>query len=279
MKHILLSFVALTLLTSCNIKPPTDDMEGNPVSADEVQSALDEAQAEMYNEKSYKVGDFGTVRIIDQILSQSEVAASADYKVVEINDKFIVYSIRDAETGEQVLKSIEKVRPQGALKNKAKEATTLFAKIKTFATKVVALFKKVEITRPTAVGQEKLEPLRRVKTFSLDNQKLKLSSEDDNTVIAVKYFDLKVLKHPYETANCAQIPNCKVNSTRISFYEVQTLKDGTILKVKWIYEISKDVPGLFMNLEECFSTLAQSGTHQVPYMRCRKVKDFRFGGS
>lgn len=281
MKKILLLLSSVFLVVGCNVVPPEDDMKGAPASKQEIQAAFAEAQSGVVQEQAYKLGDYGTIRIIDQVLSNSQVVSTHDLKIEEINDKYIIYSERVAETGETAKYGIE--RKQGSTTPAPPKEPIgknfLLDKLMGLVAKVVGVFKKVEISRPTAIGQERPERLVLNKPSSIATKSLRINGITSNAAPSSTsaYYDLKVMKHPYETANCAQIPDCKVNATRITYYEVRSLSDGTTMKMKWIYEISKEVPGLFMILDECYSTIVQQGTNQIPFMECASVKDFRFG--
>jgi hypothetical protein len=97
-----------------------------------------------------------------------------------------------------------------------------------------------------------------------------------------KYYKLQVLKHQIVTANCSQIRDCKVNSTRLDYIEIrkingpnQTVQDA---RLHWTIELSTEVPGLFVYQQQCFSTVISQGTQQIPLTECASVNNFTFGG-
>jgi len=94
-----------------------------------------------------------------------------------------------------------------------------------------------------------------------------------------QYFGLKTFSHIIKTNNTSQIKEGKVNATHIEFNEVDT-KAGASQKSHLVYEISNEVPGLFVKLSECLSSVTTTANGgQVPYMECIILNTFSFGSN
>ena len=131
-------------------------------------------------------------------------------------------------------------------------------------TKLNVLVAKISIQASTALG-ETLAPQRPRKMDFVDLkiqqdlmnrlqakgddtiQSTAQNPSDDNTtpVATTQYFGLKYYVHPYTTSNCSQIKDCKVTSTHIEFNTITTTS-GQSSQAHWVYEISNQVPGLFV---------------------------------
>lgn len=72
-----------------------------------------------------------------------------------------------------------------------------------------------------------------------------------------------------------QAPGGKIQATRIEMDEDRLVsgKPGT---VHWSYELTKDAPGLFVDYEECYTSVV-AGTSPLPFKECTKVDYFHFG--
>lgn len=270
--------------SACMVKQPDEaDNIGKPVSAEEINAAFAEAQDGVSQEKAFRVGDKGTVQIIDRILGNSGVNSTQEFLVEEINDKYIIYSKRLVETNETSRYGIPRIKTSPA---PVENAALHF--IKNTFKNIAKLFKKIEINKTTAIGdsfstsREALKiPLNLSRSVLEQNLKDFLAAKDTSTAPAQtsRYFGLSVVRHLYETENCSQIPGCKVNATKIEFNEIRSLEKGGEIKLRWLYEFSKDVPGLFITLDECFATVIVEGTSQTPLTRCSHVKTFNFGSN
>ncbi len=93
----------------------------------------------------------------------------------------------------------------------------------------------------------------------------------------ISYYGLTVTKHKYTTTNCSQLPGCTANATRLQFVEIDTAPDGSTMKLNWTYEVSNQVPGNFMILDQCFSTVVTQNDNQLPLTKCAHVGSFIFG--
>jgi hypothetical protein len=98
---------------------------------------------------------------------------------------------------------------------------------------------------------------------------------------ASHFYNLQVLKHEFLTSNHSQIPGGKVNSTRIDYVEIRKVQtpDQSMQDVRlhWTLEISNEVPGLFVFLEQCYSTIVNQNNQQIPLTECVHVDNFEFG--
>lgn len=80
------------------------------------------------------------------------------------------------------------------------------------------------------------------------------------------------------TLNCAQIPNCTVNTTEITFNEVMTDSCGNTTQLNWAYQFSTTVPGIFTLMDRCFSQVITQDGVQTPVTQCdNDLSDFRWG--
>jgi hypothetical protein len=94
-----------------------------------------------------------------------------------------------------------------------------------------------------------------------------------------RYFGLTVADQTIRTANCSQIPGCMVNGTHIEFKEIVTQADsGTTSSttVLWSYDVSTQVPGLFVELNVCAGQIVNGS---LPVKQCRAVTAFQFGSA
>lgn len=100
---------------------------------------------------------------------------------------------------------------------------------------------------------------------------------------SIKYFNLKeseekinlpeaVLQKP----NCLAITDCKMNVHHIEFDEVTWYNDGSLTRVRWLYEISPDVPYLGAVTTVCAAQQVPYQGTQVYVRNCRYVVDFNF---
>ena len=98
-------------------------------------------------------------------------------------------------------------------------------------------------------------------------------------------YGLHVMNHDLVTTNCSQILDCKVKATQIDFNEMRkvtrTSNAGTQttedVRFHWSIQISTQVPGLFVFMDQCFSTLITQNGQQIPLTECATVTKFSFG--
>jgi hypothetical protein len=159
-------------------------------------------------------------------------------------------------------------------------------------TRIILALSKIKIEASTALGEsEVIQPRQRYMSpadLQVKQQILSVikgtdggdpdsqSGVQDTTPTMSRYFGLKTSTHNVVTNNCTQIKDCKVHSSHIEFNELSTTK-GQTTQVHWVYEISREVPGLFTIMSRCGSAVALLNNAQVPFMECQMLDTFQFG--
>lgn len=280
-------FVAGLVLssTACILKQPTDAEDlGKPTSADEINAAVD-AAADVDPLKVYHVGDTGIKQRIRDILGNISVLENYQYNVSAVNSQYILYSKLTVESGLTENFKIILDSPTSPVAKFLKTTKRLLASAK-------RILNKIQVQASTAIGDELRAPqstahkvnfakwpqiqMPTVSTNAhkgLSTKAVNIQSDD----FTAQYYGLTIVNHKYPTENCSQIPNCTVNATQIAYNEVQTDKDGKVSRYRRRLEISKEVPGVFMALEVCSSTVLVEGASQLPITECNKVRGFKFG--
>lgn len=99
----------------------------------------------------------------------------------------------------------------------------------------------------------------------------------------VKYYNLKdyplVMDAPEAVKNrpnCGGLKDCKFNVHHLEFDEVTWYTDGKVIKIKWTYEISPDVPYLANMTTVCAAQLIDYEGSRVYVRNCRYAVDFNF---
>lgn len=99
----------------------------------------------------------------------------------------------------------------------------------------------------------------------------------------IKYYNLKdyplVLDAPEAVSkrpNCIGLQDCKINVHHLEFDEVTWYNDGKVIKVRWTYEISPDVPYLANMTTVCAAQLIDYEGSRVYVRNCRYAVDFNF---
>ena len=142
---------------------------------------------------------------------------------------------------------------------------------------------KITIQVSTAVGETEIPKIKRRALDTADlkimaNLKITASLGSTDGPNVQQCFGLKTFKHVLVTNNTSQITGGKVNATHVEFNEIDTVA-GESKKIHWVYEISNEVPGLFVKLSECGSTVLIVNNGQVPFMSCIILDTFTFGGN
>jgi hypothetical protein len=299
MKNIFLVLV-LALLTSCTVKPPEDgDALGDEATYSDVATAFEVARTGYDQDKLFRVGDYGQWQIVQRVLNNKMVQEIHDLSVTQITKTSIIY-VDSIQGGNSYQYEIARTTPQ-----KTAFTTKILNLLPSFLSSRLAVafagidnfFSKISFERSTAVGSEMM--ISRPPAFdtklltphlhiqSTINSYLGrsdapvlmrgLSAQEVSEKATSRYYGLKYYKHPFQTNNCAQLADCKVNATHIQFNEVTQDSSGKEVRIHRIYEISLEVPGLFTFLEECMSMLVKQDDSDLPITQCFHVEDFRFG--
>lgn len=199
-------------------------------------------------------------------------------------------SLKANKQGEAPMVSIKKFLSSLIPLFPAQNAKGIAELLKRQMTRVTLLFKKISIEKSSAVAEEDAfwpsekdifhnQLLARLERHqdNLSPSDSPAPSESPAPASTSKYYGLNVSKIKYTTSNCSQIPNCIVNATKILFAEVRKLPSGNTARLNWVYIISNEVPGLFMILDECYSTVVTQNENQYPLTECARVNGFKFG--
>jgi hypothetical protein len=295
------------LVLGCTIKPPVDDDElGVEVTATQINKAFADAQAGFQQSKAYRVGDKGTLQVVDQVINNMSIRETHDLEVVEINSQAIIYVERIKESGEAYEISIARENPSPTPTPSPTPVAfdffeifprTLSDTLKLAYGRVQSFFSSITVEPSLAIGQEApsapqgivIKNLPRVHNFlqARLNKYLDLAPEVHAQDVSPtptpapkkvsRYFDLRTSKHKFLTKNCAQLADCKVNATHVQYKELMKNQSGEYIQIHWVYEISIEVPGLFTVMEECYSTLVDNAGGKIPLTECYHVDDFKFG--
>lgn len=99
----------------------------------------------------------------------------------------------------------------------------------------------------------------------------------------VKYYNMKeyplTLSVPEAVGarpNCGDMLDCKMNVHHLEFDEVTWYSDGRVQKIRWLYEISPEVPFLANITTVCASQLIDWEGSRVYVRNCRYAVDFNF---
>jgi hypothetical protein len=281
-KRIIAALAITTTALGCSIKPPEDNQELGPeVSATEVSQALLDAQKGFDPEKDYRVNDRGVVQLTSRVFASSAVRETYEYQVTTVNSAEIIYTVLNKNTGGLVQEKIVKEQPI--------TGSTVARFIKNAYRKITKLVSAIKISPSTALGQVTraastgFNPPGSIYHRILDEHFAKFLAKATGTKLrpmaasSSRYYGLKILKHKLLTSNCSQVVDCRVNATRVEFDEVIKDDAGNDKRVHRMYEISVEVPGLFVYMDECVSALVTQEESQYPLTECIHVSDFVFG--
>jgi hypothetical protein len=305
--------VLLAVLATACIKPPDDGMAlGDATPTATIDQVLTDAQGGVPESQAFHVGDTGVIESMETVYSSTTLKESEVYKLTSMDSDYFYfddYKVKaDTTTHYKMARAAHSTpSPTPTPTASATPASTttseaLFAPVEKFL-KLVGIIKakinlivaKITIQTSTALGESvQLQPTRKMDWVDLNIQRDVLnavhakdnstiestaqnpSNTEDDSGGTTQYFGLKHYKHSYLTSNCSQIKDCKVTSTHIEFNAVTTTS-GQSTQVHWTYEISPEVPGLFVIMSRCGSAVTMVNNAQVPYMECWTLDTFHFG--
>jgi hypothetical protein len=304
--------IALAIFIAGCIKPPDDGMAlGEQVSGQNVDQVLADAQSGVPETQAFHVGDSGVIESMETVYSSTRLKESDVYKLTSLdNDYFYFddYKVKaDTTTKYKMARSHDNQTPTPtpspsptATPSLVSDASSwLFNQVLNIVigvkTEVQFLASKVTIQTSTALGETlNSQPPRKMDFIDLQIERdllQALKPQDATTIQSTaqnpsdasgdspgtsQYFGLRHYKHPYVTANCSQLKDCKVMATHIEFNAVTT-SNGETTQVHWVYEVSKEVPGLFVIMSRCGSAVTMINNTQVPFMECSTLDTFHFG--
>jgi hypothetical protein len=310
----LMTLLITVVIAACTIRPPdnADDL-GPEASQADINKAFADAQAGVNIETAYRTGDNGKSQMIYKVISDTFVSETHLYQVTEVNAQHILYqddytlharSADEIDKHGQLLFEIVKQQPSPSpspspspfhVGGKVSFLPNSFSKaFSTFYAGAKKLFSSISFEFSTAIGQtQSSAPAHFISLQDLESHKLIEADlqtrlyggplHSNSTAVAPSareshYYGLRAYKHRFLTNNCSQLADCSVNATHIQFNEMTTGSDNQPTKIHWIYEVSIEVPGIFIVMEECYSTLAKQGDgSQIPLTVCNHVDNFKFG--
>jgi hypothetical protein len=288
-------FITSLSLCAC-IKPPDDGMAlGEETSFDAVERAKNDSQTMIPQEKYFRVGDYGVINEIQTVFSSSQVLETFIWKIRSADTRY--YYIDLTAVKKNVTKNyiLEKAVPASTPTPSPTPAPTPTAVTKksellkkfdlvmaNLKSRVLNFVGKVSIQASTALGQTDDTNDPGSGTLSIQAQLFTSLTEFAGAQSAGapaghRYYGLQVINHAYPTSNCSQLKDCKANSTHVEYNEVFTGDDGKQIQVHWVYEISKDLPGLFQVISSCGSAVKIIKNSQIPFMECQTLDTFQFG--
>lgn len=315
-RKILLPLLILVLSSACSIKPPDDNSGLGPeVNSNDIVTAKTNALSGYTLEQAFHTGDDGTVEVVDNVLGNTSVRDAQEMTVTAMVPGQATVTETDSMTGSSITGIITD-SDWPILSSLTSKVLNFFALFPDPVSRSLTdsfymarnFWNSVSFEKSQALGESALLT-NKIKLFTSplssvlekDIAKLTLKRTDSSPTPTPgptgtppapastpdpgtsKYYGLHVLQHTLLTANCSQIPGCKVNSTQVAYVEIRNIQvsgeQSQTTRLNWTYEISNQVPGLFVTLSQCFTTIVNQNSQQIPLQECVQVENFTFGGN
>ncbi len=283
--------ISIALVTCACIKPPDDGMDlGPPTTVDAVNQAVSDAVGNVPEAQAFHINDRGVYQTMETIFSSTQPKETDIIILTKMDANFFYYSDEKVRAGTKTTDIPIQRNPQPSATpaptpsptpKPPSEIAKISRGIKEFIagmkSKVSLILAKITVQVSTAVGETEIP---KIKKRNLDTTDLKIMASLGSTDQpgTQQFFGLKTFKHTLVTNNTSQIPGGKVDATHIEFNEIDTVA-GEGKKIHWVYEFSNEVPGLFVKLSECGSTVLIVNNGQVPFMSCILLDTFTFGSN
>lgn len=282
--------IGLCLLLCACIKPAPDETKlGEEVSYSEISAAVFKAQEGIDENSAFRVGDSGTILIVDKVLANSRIQQTHQWEVNSIdNQKVVVYGYHVEKKQQYAFEIKKKNNTQVAKLLKWKVPSLLPDSLLPYYLRLAKLSSSIQVELSSAVGAP--EETHAINHPLVNSKTLKAAGVYTQANPQSKYYGLTVVKHKIPTGNQSQIPDGLINSTRIEYNEITKDENGEPLRLHKSLEISNEVPGIFtllndflqqtpVTMEYCVSALLEDGKDHVPYTNCWQVPTFFFGNN
>lgn len=278
MKKLCFLFLLVAACTKNEI--PEEDNLGVEASEAGVIQALSSAQGSINFENGFRIGDKGIIVREQKLFQQSRVLSAKYYEVTDVTEDDITGVWYEKGSPEKPAAWIIEKKPKPAQVSTFlwRFLEKLPVALANAGASLLKDFSRVSIQPSTAVGDE--TPFK-VEVMGLQGLHPMVEATS-------KFYGLKVTPHKYVVANCGQVVDCTINSTKVEYNQVISA-DGKVTRLYWSYEISREIPGLFsvwfelpkgtsLNLERCVSETIEDKGQKYPLTECTRLADFAFGG-
>lgn len=287
---------ALTILTSCMKKPDMTDPEVAPTSLQEVQSALSNAwgQADpssmapqdfVYSETEQKIeADDASVVLQEGITVSSRVEEAKDFLYT------FVYQTVDILNGVSEASTRQDTRTVTKDRNTPLVAVHDLQRMQDLAQRSASKTAQPAVEHQMLLGFEKVLSLAFACHASDDLIKYcKDTLKVNNCDVQCNNLQVSNEVRPApeqikSQANCAGLPNCQMNVSKITFDWILILYADTGIerqKVKYEVATSTDLPFLSRVIDYCTQglvTVPQTGS-KILISVCDRMRNFKHGGT